>query len=182
MQAIQPASSHGSGRAVQARHAWDRHGQVEHVAEFRQPAFDNLCHKHRHEHGPTSRNGPDRLDVITCAAVNEAGTPQMFHIGSYKFVFRPRQPPWEPSRRDTWSRCTADVQSAPLGPDGVSRESRRGRSAISVSRRYLRNVARCTVKRPSKRPSSYMPKLSTGRFAMRLVSVPRPDSKREKKQ
>jgi len=104
----------------------------------------------------------DRLDVITCAAVNGGGTPQMYHIGSYKYVFRPRQPPWEPSRSDTWSECTADVQSARLGPDGISREYRRGRSGISVSRLYLRNVARCTVKRPSKRPSSYMPKLSNG--------------------
>ena len=31
----------------------------------------------------------DRLDVITCASVNGEGTPQMYTIGSYKYVFRP---------------------------------------------------------------------------------------------
>jgi len=102
-----------------------------------------------------------RLDVITCIAVKEAARrPAMYRIGSYQYVFRPCYPPGEPRRLDTWSECTADVQSARLGPDGISREYRRGRSEIPVSRRYLRNVARCTVERPSKRPSSYMPKLS----------------------
>jgi len=102
-----------------------------------------------------------RLDVITCIAVKEAARrPAMYRIGSYLYVFRPCHPPAGPRRLDTWSECTADVQSARLGPDGISREYRRGRSGIPVSRRYLRNVARCTVERPSKRPSSYMPKLS----------------------
>jgi len=106
-----------------------------------------------------------RLDVITCIAVKEAARrPAMYRIGSYQYVFRPCYPPGEPRRLDTWSECTADVQSARLGPDGISREYRRGRSGIPVSRRYLRNVARCTVERPSKRPSSYMPKLSIKEF------------------
>jgi len=81
-------------------------------------------------------------------------------LWSYLYVFRPCHPPGEPRRLDTWSECTADVLSARLGPDGISREYRRGRSRIPLSRRYLRNVAQCTVERPSKRPSSYMPKLS----------------------
>jgi len=103
----------------------------------------------------------DCLDVNTCPAVREgARLCQMYHIGSYKDVFRPCHPPWEPRKLDTWSECTANVQSARLGPDSISREYRRGRSGIPVSRRYLRNVARCTVERPSKRPSSYLPKLS----------------------
>ena len=84
----------------------------------------------------------------------------MYRIGSYQYVFRPCYPPGEPRRLDTWSECTADVQSDRRGPDGISREYRRGRSGIPISRRYLRNVARCMVERLSKRPSSYMPKLS----------------------
>ena len=101
------------------------------------------------------------LNVITCIAVKEAARrPPMYRIGSYLYVFRPCHPPGEPRRLDTWSECTADVLSARLGPDGISREYRRGRSRIPLSRRYLRNVAQCTVERPSKRPSSYMPKLS----------------------
>jgi len=109
-----------------------------------------------------------RLDVITCIAGKEtARRPAMYRIGSYQYVFRPCHPPGEPRRLHTWSECPADVQSARLGPDGISREYRRGRSGTPVSRRYLRNVARCTVERPSKRPSSYIPKLSNnGRTAI----------------
>jgi len=85
----------------------------------------------------------------------------MYKIGSYQYVFRPCHPSAELRSLDSWSKCTADVQSARYGPDGISREYRRERSKIPLSRRYLRNVAQCTVERPSKRPSSYMPKLYT---------------------
>jgi len=127
-----------------------------------------------------SRPQSYRLDVITCIAVKEATRrPPMYRIGSYQYVFRPCHPPGEPRRLDTWSECTADVQSARLGPDGISREYRRGRSGIPVSRLYLRNVARCTVEGPSKRPPSYMPKLSNdaARKCSRPPSQPPPASR-----
>jgi len=34
------------------RHAWDRPGQMTRVADFSQPAFDNVCHKRRHKRLP----------------------------------------------------------------------------------------------------------------------------------
>jgi len=109
-----------------------------------------------------SRPQSSPLNLITCNAVKEAARRSpMYQIGSYQYVFRPCHPSAELRSLDTWSKCTADVQSARYGPDGISREYRRERSKIPLSRRYLRNVAQCTVERPSKRPSSYMPKLYT---------------------
>jgi len=57
----------------------------------------------------------------------------MYRIGSYQYMFRPYHAPGEPRRLDTWSECTADVQSARLGLDGVLYPE----NTVEVGREFL---------------------------------------------